>query len=400
MTAREAEPDAPDPSSRDASTRMRRTLEGVIGVAATEGNRIEVLLNGDRIFAAMLDAIAHARHTIDFLTFVYWDGEIGTRFAKALAARAVAGVRVRVLLDGWGAHPMDRALIEQMEEAGVLIRWFRPITRLRPAQMNHRTHRKVVVIDEAVAFAGGVGIADEWKGDARNEHEWRDTHFRVDGPAVDGLRAAFLADWAETDLDLFDEAVDRFPEQEQSGNAVVQCVRSAAGPGQSDVALLLRTLLQLAQERLRITTAYFVADDDLTDRLCRAADRGVDVQVLLPGPHADKRFVQIAAESTFESLLDRGIRIASFQPTMLHTKTVTVDGTVAAIGSANFNSRSVSLDDEINLVVIENGLVEQLDQQFEADLTRSVQLDASRWKHRPLVQRMVERAVAPVRPVS
>jgi cardiolipin synthase len=379
---------------------MRRTLEGVIGVAATEGNRIEVLLNGDRIFPAMLDAIAEARHTIDFLTFVYWDGEVGTQFAEALAARAAAGVRVRVLLDGWGAHPMDRTLIEQMEEAGVFIRWFRPITRFRPGQMNHRTHRKVVVIDEAVAFTGGVGIADEWKGDARDEHEWRDTHFRIDGPAVDGLRAAFLADWAETDLDLFDERVDRFPEQPQPGDAVVQCVRSAAGPGQSDVALLLRTLLQLAQTRLRITTAYFVPDDDLTERLGQAADRGVDVQVLLPGPHADKRFVQLAAESAFESLLDRGIRIASFQPTMLHAKIVTVDGTLAAIGSANFNSRSVSLDDEINLVVIENDLVTQLDEQFEADLARSVELDASRWRHRPLVKRVVERAVAPVRPVS
>ncbi len=403
MTARAEVPDIPDalgPESHDASSRMRRTLEGVIGVPATEGNRIEVLLNGDRIFAAMLDAIAHARHTIDFLTFVYWNGEIGTRFAKALAARAASGVRVRVLLDGWGSHPVDRALIEQMEQSGVLIRWFRPLNRFHPGQMNHRTHRKVVVIDEAVAFTGGVGIADEWKGDARNEHEWRDTHFRVDGPAVDGLRAAFLADWAETDLDLFDESVDRFPEQEQPGQAVVQCVRSAAGPGQSDVALLLRTLLQLAQERLRITTAYFVPDDDLAERLGQAADRGVDVQVLLPGPHTDKRFVRIAAESTFERLLDRGVRIASFQPSMLHAKIVTVDGMVAAIGSANFNSRSVSLDDEINLVVIESGLVDQLDDHFEADLTRSIQLDASRWRHRPLVKRMVERAVAPVRPVS
>jgi cardiolipin synthase A/B len=384
----------------ERATRVRRVLEGVIGVAATEGNRIEVLVNGDRIFPAMLDAIAEARHTIDFLTFVYWDGEIGTRFADALAARASAGVRVRVLLDGWGAHPMDGSLIEQMEQAGVIVRWFRPIARLRPGRVNHRTHRKVVVIDEAVAFTGGVGIADEWNGDARNEHEWRDTHFRIDGPAVDGLRAAFLADWAETDLDLFEDDVDRFPEQEQPGNAVVQCVRGAAGPGQSDVSTLFRTLLQLAQQRLRITTAYFVPDDDLTDRLCAAADRGVDVQILLPGPHADKRFVQVAAESTFAGLLEHGVSIASFQPSMLHAKIMTVDGIAATIGSANFNARSVSLDDEINLVIIEPGLVKELDEQFDADLTRSVQLDPSRWEHRPLLQRVVEEVVAPLRPVS
>jgi cardiolipin synthase len=400
VSAQSTEPGERDGKASAEPTRVRRILEGVIGVAATEGNRIEVLVNGDRIFPAMLDAIASARHTIDFLTFIYWNGEIGTQFARELATRAADGVRVRVLLDGWGAHPMDRSLIEEMEQAGVAIRWFRPLARFRPGQLNHRTHRKVLVVDEAVAFTGGVGIADEWKGDARHEREWRDTHFRIDGPAVDGLRAAFLADWAETDLDLFDDGIDRFPKQEQPGNAIVQCVRSAAGPGQSDVAILYRTLLQLARNRLRITTAYFVPDDDLTERLCAAADRGVDVQVLLPGPHVDKRFVQVAAESSYESLLDHGIRIASFQPSMLHAKIITVDGMIASVGSANFNARSVSLDDEVNLVVIEDQLVTELDRQFEVDLDRSVELDPARWRQRPLVQRVVERAVAPVRPVS
>ena len=384
----------------DRTTRVRRVLEGVIGVAATEGNRIEALVNGDRIFSAMLEAIGAARHTIDFLTFIYWNGEIATRFAKELSARAAAGVRVRVLLDGWGAHPMDRSLIEAMEESGVAIRWFRPIARLKPGRLNHRTHRKVLVIDEQTAFTGGVGIADEWKGDARNEHEWRDTHFRIDGPAVDGLRAAFLADWAETDLDLFDDDVDRFPEQPQPGSAIVQCVRSAAGPGQSDVALLFRTLIQLATKRLRITTAYFVPDDDLTERLCSSADRGVQIEILLPGPHADKRFVQVAAESTYANLLDHGIRLFSFQPSMLHAKVITMDGILASVGSANFNARSVSLDDEINLVVIDSTLVNQLDRQFETDLERSIELDPDRWEKRPLMQRVVERATAPVRPVS
>lgn len=384
----------------EATHRLRRTLEGVIGVAATEGNLIDVLRNGDEIFPAMLGAIRAAQHTIDFLTFVYWQGEIGVRFADELSARAADGVRVRVLLDGWGAHPMDRALIAQMEEAGVTIRWFRPITRLRPGRLNHRTHRKVLIVDEAVAFTGGVGIADEWLGDARDEREWRDTHFRVRGPAVDGLRAAFLADWAETDTDLFEEGVDRFPEQEQPGDAVVQCVRSAAGPGQSDVALLFRSLLHLARHRLRITTAYFVPDDDLVHRLCAAADRGVDVHVLLPGPKIDKRFVQLAAEAEYTALLERGVRISTFQPSMLHAKVITVDGIAATIGSANFNSRSVALDDEVNLVVIDRALVETLDRQFDADLERSTTLDPAQWEDRPLVRRVVERAVGPVRPVS
>ena len=188
---------------------LRRTIEGVIGVPATEGNRIDVLHNGDEIFPAMLDSIGSAEHAIDFLTFVYWTGEIGRQFANRLSERARSGVRVRVLLDAWGAHPMEKALIEAMDEAGVHIRWFRPMARLRLGTLNHRTHRKVMIVDESTGFTGGVGIADEWQGDARGPDEWRDTHFRIAGPAVDGLRAAFLDNWAETDPVLFDEKVPR-----------------------------------------------------------------------------------------------------------------------------------------------------------------------------------------------
>ena len=152
----------------------------------------------------MLEAITDAEHTIDFLTFVYWRGEIGTAFAEALSERARKGVRVRVLLDAWGAHPIDHELIHIMQDAGVRVCWFRPLHRLALTKANHRTHRKVMVVDEAIGFTGGVGIADEWNGDARNEQEWRDTHFRVRGPAVDGLRAAFLDNWIEADPEIFD----------------------------------------------------------------------------------------------------------------------------------------------------------------------------------------------------
>ena len=172
---------------------------------------------------------------------------------------------------------------------------------------NHQTHRKVLIVDEAVGFTGGVGIADEWKGDARNEREWRDTHFRLRGPAVDGLRAAFLDNWLETDDVLFEASVDRFPDQPQAGSSLVQCA-GASEPGWSDISTLFQALLQLAQERIRIATAYFVPDTQLNERFVAAAQRGVKVEILLPGPHADKRFVQLAGESSFEHLLNSGIR--------------------------------------------------------------------------------------------
>jgi cardiolipin synthase A/B len=380
--------------------RVRRVLEGVLGVPATEGNAVDVLLNGNQIFPAMLDAIDAAEHTIDFLTFIYWAGDVGEQFGRHLAERAKRGVRVRVLLDSWGAHTVDKSILELMESAGVNVHWFRPLRRLHAGEVNHRTHRKVMVVDEAVGFTGGVGIADEWNGDARNEREWRDTHFRIKGPSVDGLRAAFLDNWAETDTTLFEDDIDRFPSQPQPGSSVIQCVRGAAETGWSDVATLFRTLLQLAERRLRITTAYFVPDDDVTGRLCDAAGRGVDIDILLPGPHADKRFVQLAGEAEYAPLLDSGIRIWHFQPSMLHAKVMTVDGQVANVGSANFNTRSIALDEEINAVVLDSAVVATLDAHFDADLERSNRIEPGSWEKRSAVQRLAERVVAPVKKLS
>jgi cardiolipin synthase len=368
----------------------------VLGIPATEGNRLDVLRNGDEIFPAMLDAIDRAEHTIDFLTFVYWAGSIGETFARRLAGKAKSGCRVRLLLDSYGARTIDTSMLALMEEAGVCLRWFRPLPRLRPTKINHRTHRKVMIVDESVAFTGGVGIADEWQGDARNASEWRDTHFRVSGPAVDGLRAAFLDNWTETDPLIFDER-DRFPDQPMAGDAVVQCVTSASEHGWSPIDLLFRTMLQLAERRVRIATAYFVPDRELTNRLCETARRGVEVEVLLPGPHVDKRFVQVASEQRYEELLEAGVEIWRFQPSMLHAKVMTIDGIIANVGSANLNNRSVSLDEEVNLVVIDRDLTTALDRDFDEDLERSRPVEPDSWGDRSSTQRLLEAAVRPVR---
>ncbi len=382
---------------RRAPDRLRRAVEGVIGVPATEGNAIDVLRNGDEIFPAMFDAIDSARHTIDFLTFVYWSGTIGTEFARHLSDRARRGVRVRVLLDSYGAHSIDRSNVELLQQSGAALHWFRPMSRLHLGEINHRTHRKVLIVDEETAFTGGVGIADEWLGNASSPREWRDTHFRFRGPVVDGLRAAFLDNWSETDLRLFDESVDRFPAQPNAGDAIAQCVRGAAETGWSDIATLLRTLVQLAEDRLRITTAYFVPDDDLTERLCKAAQRGVRVEVLIPGPHADKRFVQLASATILDRLLAAGVQLWSYQPTMLHAKVMTVDGILANIGSANFNTRSTQLDEEINIVVLDADLVDILDRHFDADRGHSVELRAGAFEQRSLTRRGLEWLLTPVR---
>ncbi len=368
----------------------RRALEGLLGVPATEGNRIDVLRNGDRIFPALFEAIESATSTIDFLTFVYWRGSVGEEMAALLAAKAGAGVRVRVILDAIGAISMDRALLDGMAAAGAQVEWFRPLSKLRFWEANHRAHRKVLICDEEVGFAGGIGIADEWRGDARGPGEWRDTHFRIHGPAVDGLRAAFVQNWAEAGRPLFDPGVDRFPEQPAAGPSVAQVVRGAAQTGWSDMATLVRSLLALARERVRITTAYFVPDEVTCAMLAETARRGVEVDVVLPGPYVDKRFVQLASESQYETLLDAGVCLWSYQVSMLHAKVVTVDGTLAAVGSANFTSRSLMLDDEVSVVVFDPEVVRILDDDFEADVAASKRVDPQEWPGRGLTQRALE----------
>lgn len=376
--------------------RIRRRLERLIGIAATEGNTLVPLRNGDAIFAAMLSAIDSAEHTVDMMTFVYWKGDIARKFARALADRSRAGVRVRLLLDGFGSRLIEKDLLRDMDEAGVQIAWFRKPLYLSPLKQNHRCHRKVLVVDEQMAFTGGVGIAEEWCGDARNENEWRDTHVQVRGPAVDGIAAAFAQNWAECHDDLFDDR-DRFIEHPPQGDAVVQVVRGSASFGWQDMQTLIRVILESAEERVRLATAYFAPDTYFVELLCATARRGVRVEILLPGPHTDKRVCQLAGRHHYESLTEAGVEIYEYQPTMMHAKVVTMDRVVALVGSTNFNRRSLDHDEEVMLAVLDPTFTATLDDHFEQDLAVSERIGPERWKHRPVLERAREIAVLPIR---
>jgi cardiolipin synthase len=358
----------------------------------------------------MLEAIEQSQHTIEFLTFVYWSGDIAERFAHALSDAAQRGVEVRVLLDAFGAKTMDRQLIHEMEDAGAKVVWFRPLKRLKFWKIDHRTHRKVMVCDGRVGFTGGGGIAEEWEGDARDKSEWRDTHFRITGPCLAGLRSAFLGNWIEADQPLPDDTtpddqvhpgVGEEDEPEHPTDAqrgLVQVVRSTASVKWSDAYLIQRTLLRCARESIHLTTAYFVPHPDTVELLCATARRGVDIRILLPGPHTDERLCRLGAEDAYRPLLDAGVSIHVFQPTMLHAKVITVDGQLALLGSANFNQRSMQKDDEVCLTVLDPPLVKTLDQHFEHDLTRAEPVDLDTWRQRGWWQRCKETAMRVVRP--
>lgn len=376
-----------------------RRLEALLGVPTTSGNSITILRNGDEIFSAMLDAIRSATRTIDLVTFVWWKGSITQDFTDALAERAEAGVRVRLLLDTFGSRHLSTAQKRTMRAAGVDLRWFRPVDPAefkRIARVNRRTHRKVLVCDETVGFTGGVGIAQEWCGNAADADQWRDTHFRVEGPAVHGLHGGFIDNWLETGPLQIDEAFDHFPAIDGAGSSTVQVIRGAAEAGSNDIANLFEILFREAQERICITTAYFNPDAEVAAMLMDAVHRGVTVDVLVPGAHADKRFVQIVGEARYAALLAEGVNIWVYDRTMLHAKIVTVDGLVATVGSANINQRSMQFDEELNLVIVDPAIVAELDADFAADRGLSTTVDPADWEQRGPMQRAAERAASVV----
>ena len=367
-----------------------RATEALTMAPVTHGNEIELFINGDEIFPAMLETMAGAQRTLNFLSYLYWSGEIGTTIAEALCERARAGIEVNVLLDAVGSAKMDRGLIRNMDESGVNFAYFRPPKPYAIRRVNNRTHRKLLIVDGAVGMTGGVGIADPWTGNAQDPDHWRDTHVRVRGPIVRGLQGAFAENWLEATGDVL-VGPDYLPELEPvSDDGAMQVVRSTAEVGDTNVEALYFLAIACATKTLHLTSAYFAPRPAFVETLTDAAQRGVDVRVLVPGPHMDKEFVRLAGRSVYEELLEGGVRIYEFCPTMIHAKTLTIDGAWSSVGSVNFDNRSFQLQDEVTLCVSSRAFAGQLDAQFERDLERSEEIDLERWNDRSLPARASE----------
>ncbi len=370
------------------AARIRR-LEGLLGRPMQPGNTVTRLRNGDQIFPAMVRAMQAAERSIDLLTFVYWTGQPAQVIGQTLQDKARAGVRVRVVLDYFGARDIDRDLVAGLEDAGAQVLWFRPLSEVptNGLDIGKRTHRKICLVDEEVAFVGGVGIAAEWDGNASGPGEWRDSHFRITGPCVDGIRAGFFDDWSTSDFELCTSA-DEFPAHDRSGPVRAMTILGESEVGPSAVKLLKRVLIEGATEQIRMTTAYFSPNAEMTGWLAVAAERGVDVQVMFPGAEIDKRMPQANGEFAYPELLEAGVRLWSYEPTMLHAKILTIDGCIADIGSSNYNDRSIAHDEEIDVVAFDRELTGILDQDFEADLLHCVEVDEEWWDERGIVERI------------
>ncbi len=377
------------------STSQQRFLS-VFGTQPATADGVDVLRNGVEIFPAMLEAIRSATSTIEFLTFVYWTGDIAQEFATALADQARRGVVVRVLVDSFGGRQMDPALWSRLEEAGCFCEWFRPFDFRHPWASCHRTHRKLLICDGTVGFTGGVGIAQEWCGDARSPDEWRDTHFRLTGSVVTPLRAAFWENWLEATGDN-PYGLPVGTVAEGSGGSPAAVVTATSGASTNDIHAHFRMLIGSSERQINLTTGYFVPDDDLVGDLIGAARRNVHVRLLLPGPHTDKHFVRLAARSTMKRLADAGVEVFTYQPTMLHAKVLTVDAEVASIGSANLNHRSTNHDDEANVVLWDRSVVRTLDEHFDHDWDSSIPLAADELTDPRVADDLFERVLRPLR---
>jgi cardiolipin synthase A/B len=367
-----------------------RAAESLTAAPISDGNDAELLINGDRIFPAFLETIERAERTVNLLTYVYWRGDIARDVAGLLCRRAREGVEINVLLDWVGTAKMDSALIDDMRDAGVCVAKFRPLKPYAVRRLNNRTHRKLLIADGRVGMTGGVGIAEEWTGNAQDPDHWRDTHVRVTGPVVRGLQGAFAENWLECTGDVL--AGDRYlPYIEASEDGgPMQVMRSSATVGDSNAEALIYLAVAAAKRSIELTSAYFVPRPAFTQALVEAAERGVHTRILVPGSHIDKQLVRTAGRAAYDQLIAAGIELYEYCPTMLHAKTLTVDEIWSSVGSVNFDNRSFQLHDEVTLCVQSERFASQLHDVFEKDLEASERIEPEKWQERSITQRARE----------
>jgi len=365
-----------------------RTMGILLGPSIVAGNRVQILHNGAQIFPAMVEAIESARVSVTFETFIYWSGDIGARFASALAARALAGVRVHILLDWIGSREIDPALLTQMTDAGAQVTHYHPLNWYHLGRMNNRTHRKVLVIDGRIGFTGGVGIAPQWEGHAQNPAHWRDMHFRVEGPVVAQMQAVFLDNWIKSTGDVLHGA-RYFPDLAPVGDSAAQMFSSSPSGGSESMHLMYLLAITAAERSIELSVAYFVPDRLTLQALIEARGRGVRVRILVPGRHIDHRVVRKASRALWGPLLRAGVEIYEYLPTMYHCKAMVVDERMVSVGSTNFDNRSFQLNDEANLNVYDAQFAQAMRGSFENDLKDARAVSLQRWQRRPMSDRLI-----------
>jgi cardiolipin synthase A/B len=369
-----------------------RAMGVLLGPPLVDGNKTTTLLNGDEIFPSMLQAIRAAKKTITFETYIYWSGDIGREFADALAERARSGVKVHVLIDWVGSQKMEKALLDEMRKSGVQIEKYHPLAWYTLDKLDNRTHRKLLVSDGKVGFTGGVGIADDWTGHAQDREHWRDTHYRIEGPVVAQMQAAFTDNWSKVSGVVL-QGEDYFPALQPVGGDFAQVFKSSVDGGSQSMHLMYLLSIAAASKSIDLSMAYFVPDELALDALVDALKRGVKVRIIMPGSGTDVPLVRRASRALWGPILQAGAEIYEYQPTMYHCKVLVVDGLWTSVGSTNFDNRSFRLNDEANLNVHDREFALRQLADFENDRARSRRITYTEWANRPLKEKAWEHFV-------
>jgi cardiolipin synthase A/B len=364
-------------------------VSALVGGALSKGNRYDVLTNGDQFFPAMLEAIRSAKRRISFETYIYDDGQVAGQFTAALEDALHRGVHVNLVVDSVGASGMTAETIKRLQAAGCQIGSFHSLKWYNLEEVNYRTHRKILIIDGRIAFTGGAGVADHWLGHADDKEHWRDTQVRMRGPVVRLVEGAFYENFFETAGSVTPELDDPETEVDDTGHSLV--LRSSPTGGSNDLKRLYLLGIASARRTIDITSPYFVTDESSNWSLKDAMSRGVKIRILVEGDKTDAMPVKYASREAYDWLLAMGIEIYEYQPTMMHTKTLVVDGAWSMFGSANFDNRSLELNDELNVAVADRELARRFTEDFEQDLRVSSRLELSSWRQRPRLEKAREK---------
>lgn len=370
---------------------FRTEITHLLGPPLAEGNKITTLQNGDEIFPAMLETIRNARQTITIEQYIWSPGKVSSQFVEALAERARAGVKIHIVVDGVGSMKLRKADLQPLLDAGAQLsrfnqpRWFRLWT------VNHRTHRKLMVVDGKIAFTGGVCKADEWLGNADHPDRWREVHFQIEGPVVPQAQAVFSDNWLETRSQLL-QGPEYFNASDSPGSTPVQIFKSGPTDGAENARLSYLLAIAAARKTIRLAHAYFVPNDEAIDTLLEARRRGVKIEIIVPAK-TDAEIVGQASRSRWPKLLDSGVEFYEYQPCLYHPKIMIVDDVWSTAGSVNFDERSFVMNDEANLNVFDRGFAATLVAIFEHDKARSRRLTAHDFRKRSWIVRSWEKFV-------
>ena len=374
---------------------FRTSLEAFAGAPILGDNRVDILLNGEETFPALLDAIRSAEHTITFEAYIFHEGKIADQIVGAFVERCKAGVRVAILLDAHGSDGLPERYIQDLRDAGcILVSDFRPLRLWSLERTNKRNHRRIMVIDGLVGFTGGYGVDDTWSGNGRTEGRWRETNVRLRGPIVQSLQEAFVEHWREATGVLLG-GKDYFPYPPVTVKDVpvlAQVVRSSPLQGNDAMYRVFLQAISSARTSILISTPYLLPGEQLTEALLDAVRRGVRVRVLIPSvvKSSGVEFVtQATQREAFGALLDGGVQLHEYSPALLHTKMMIVDGTWATVGSTNLDNRSMAMNDELNVMFYDRTIAKRLEEIFAADVAYShkvsrEQLENQEWLHRAL----------------